>query len=108
MYLKIGKKKIEVIELTKFWERVKGLKFYLEKLDYGIKFPKKKLVSTIFLCQRIDIIMTGVNDKVLYLYSNVKPEKYFLPKFKVKDTYFLPLGTAKEFKVGDTLIFSKK
>ncbi len=108
MYLKIGKEKMEVVELTKFWERFKGLKFCLEKLDYGIKFPKKKLVSTIFLCQRIDIIMTGKEDQILYLYSNVKTEKYFLPKFKVKDIYFFPLGTAKEFKKGDKLVLSKK
>ncbi len=108
MYLKIGKKKIEVVELKGFWERFKGLKFCFEKLDYGIKFPKKKLVSTVFLCQRIDIIMTGKDDRILYLYSNVKSEKYFLPKFKVKDTYFFPLGTAKEFKKGDQLILSKK
>lgn len=108
MYLKVGKRKIEVIELITFWERIKGLKFCFLKLDYVIKFPKKKLVSTIFLCQKIDIIMTGYNDEILYLYRNVKPEKYFLPKFQAKDTYFLPLGVANKFKVGDTLIFSKK
>lgn len=108
MYLKVKNKKIDIIELTTFWERFKGLKFNLNKLDHGIKFPRKKLVSTIFICQNIDIIMTDKNDKILYLYNNVKPEKYFLPKFKVKDTFFFPLGTAKEYKIGDELNIVKK
>lgn len=109
VYLKLkNNRKIEVIEFTGFWERLRGLKFSFDELDYVIKFPKKKLVSTIFHCQKIDIVMTGNDNKILYLYSNVKSEKYFLPKFKVRDMYFLPLGTAKEFKVGDALIFTKK
>ncbi len=109
MYLKISnKKKIDIIILKSFWEKLKGLKFNFDKLNYGIKFPNKKLISTVFLCQRVDIIMTDKNNKILYLYSNVKSEKYFLPKFKVKDIYLFPLETAKEFKVGDILPIEKK
>lgn len=109
MYLRINNKKtFEVVELVNFWERFKALKFDLEKLDYVIKFPNRKIVTTVFLCQKIDIIMTDEEDKILYLYSNVKSEKYFLPKFKVKNVYFLPLDCAREFEVGDRLVFRKK
>ena len=52
--------------------------------------------------------MTNKDDVILYLYTNVKSEKYFLPKFNVRDVYFLPANSTKEFKVGDKLIFSKK
>ena len=30
MYLQVKRKKIKLIELTKFWDRFKGLKFILE------------------------------------------------------------------------------
>lgn len=108
MYLNVNKKKLEVIELISFWERFKELKFDLKKLDYVAKFPNRKIVTTVFLCQRVDIIMTNKDDVILYLYTNVKSEKYFLPKFNVRDVYFLPANSTKEFKVGDKLIFSKK
>lgn len=109
MYLKINnKKKYEVFELTEFLERFKALKFDLEKLDYVLKFPNRKIVTTVFLCQKVDIIMTDKDDKILYLYSDVKSEKYFFPKFKVKNVYFLPLECAKEYRIGEKLFFSKK
>lgn len=108
MYLKVKNKKYEVIELTKFWERFKELKFKLEKLDYVAKFPNRKIVTTVFLCQNVDIIMTDKEEKILRLYTNVKSEKYFWPRFKVKNVYFLPLNCAKEFKIGEKLEFSKK
>lgn len=108
MYLKINNKdKLEIVELKSFWSRLKGIRFSFEKLDYCIKFPNKKLLNTAFNCQRIDIVMTGKNDKILYIYQDVKPEKYFLPKFKVEDMYFLPAGAAKALKVGESLPIKK-
>lgn len=109
MYLKVNSKsKYDVVELTGFWEKFRGLKFYLDRFDYVIKFKNKKFISTAFLCQKIDIIMTDKDDKVLYLYKNVKSERYFLPKLKAKDTYFLPVGTAENYKIGDKLVFKEK
>ena len=52
MYLQVKRKKIKLIELTKFWDRFKGLKFVFEPLNYAIRFPKKKFVTTNFLCQK--------------------------------------------------------
>ena len=99
MYLQVKRKKIKIIELTKFWDRFKGLKFVLEPLDYGIKFPKKKFVTTNFLCQRIDIVLTDKEDNILYMYQNIKSEKYILPKRKVYNAYFLPKNTVKDLKL---------
>ncbi len=103
MYLKIKKKKIKIYELTNFWDRLKGLKFVLEPIDYGLKFPKKKFTTTIFLCQKIDIILTTKDEKIVYLYENMSPEKYIFPKKEVYNTYFLPQKTACNFKIGDKL-----
>lgn len=103
MYLSIKRKKIEIIELNSFFSRLKGLKFVFEPIDYGVLFPKKKGITTIFLCQKIDIVMTNKENKILYIYTSVKSEKYFLPKLKVYNIYFLPLGTGENLEIGDTL-----
>lgn len=95
MYLQVKRKKIKLIELTKFWDRFKGLKFVFEPLNYAIRFPKKKFVTTNFLCQKIDIVLTDKEDNILYMYENMKTEKYIFPKQKVYNVYFLPLNTVK-------------
>lgn len=108
MYLKVKKKKIEIKELTRFWDRFKGLKFVLAPIDYGVKFPKKRFVSTDFLCQKIDIILTDKENIILYMYENFKSEKHIFPKRKVYNVYFLPLNTAKFLKIGEKLNIKEK
>jgi hypothetical protein len=98
MYLQVKRKKIKLIELTKFWDRFKGLKFILEPINYGLRFPKKRFVTTNFLCQRIDIVLTDKEDNILYIYENMKTEKYIFPKRKVYNVYFLPLNTVKDLE----------
>ena len=75
---------------------------YLDKIDFGIKIPKKKSASTYLFCQRVDICFTDKDDKILYLYENVKTEKRFF-KFKAYNVYYLPLNTCSELKIGDKL-----
>lgn len=103
MYIKFKKKKIEIIELKSLWEKFRGLKFVLEPIDYGVKFSNKKFVSTYFLCQKVDVVLTDKDEKILYLYESVKSEKYILPKPKVNNVYFLPLGTIRLLEVGKKL-----
>jgi len=107
MYLKIKNQKIEIIECIKFSERFKSLKFVLEKIDYGLKFPNKKRISTTFFCQRVDLCFTDKDSNIIALYENVKSEKKFR-KRKAKDCYILPLNTAKELKINDKLILKEK
>jgi len=108
MYLKLKDKIIPVHELTKFWERFKGLKFVFQKIDYGVKFPKRHGFTTNFLCQPVDIILTDKKEKIIKLYSNFKTEKYIIPRLKVYNVYLFPLGTAKNFKIGDHLSIQKE
>ena len=107
MYLKLHGKKINILKLTKFKDKFKGLKFVLEPIDYGICFPNKKFITTNFLCQRVDIIITDKDDIVIDMIENVKSEKYFI-RIKAKYTYFLPLGSCKYLDVGDKLNLREK
>ena len=103
MYLQVKRKKIKLIEPQGFWNRFKGLKFVLEPINYGLRYSKKKFVTTNFLCQRIDIVLTDKEDNILYLYENMKTEKYIFPKRKVYHVYFLPLNTVKDLKINTKL-----
>ena len=102
MYLKLKKKNIDILEYTRFVDRFKSFKFYLEKIDFGIWLPRKKLANTYFFCQKVDICFTDKDDRILYLYESVKSEKMIF-KIKSHNIYFLPLGTCSNLKVGDKL-----
>mgnify|MGYP003571398621 CR=1 FL=1 len=102
MYIIVNKKKIEIKELTSFWDKFKGLKFVLNPIDYGLLLKNKKLITTNFHCQKIDIVITDSNDKIIGLIEDIGSEKYIF-KPTAKNTYYLPLGTAKNLKIGTVL-----
>lgn len=103
MYIKLKNRKVKLIEANTFWERFKGLKFVLGPLKYGVRFPKKKSSNTNFLLEKIDVILTDKEEKILYLIENIGTEKKIRRKKNVCNTYFVPRDTVKELKVGDTL-----
>ena len=107
MYIKLKNKKLKVLEYTKFKDRFKSLKFYLDKLDFGIKMPNKKVANTYFFCQRVDICFTDKDDNILYLCDNIKSEKYLI-RFKAKNVYFFPIGTNEYLNIGDNIKLTKK
>ena len=102
MYLRIGLKKIEIKELKTFKEKLKSLKFNLQTIDYGILISNKKLASTYFFCQRVDICFTDKNNKIIDLLENVKSEKRYL-RLKAHNIYYLPLNTCKHLKINEKL-----
>ena len=103
MYIKVKNRKVKLVEANTFWERLKGLKFVLGPLDYGVRFPNKKSSNTNFLFERIDVILTDKDEKILYLIENLGTEKKVRRKKNVYNTYFVPRETVKDLKVGDKL-----
>ena len=102
MYLKIKGTKINIDECSNFKNRFKSFKFYLEKIEHGLYFPKKKVANTYFFCQRVDICFTDNTGKIIYLYRNMRSEKLIF-KFKAKNVFYLPLGCADKLKIGNVL-----
>lgn len=101
MYINCGKK-IVIKSCANFSERFKSFKFYLEPIKSGLYFPNKKLASTYFFCQKVDICFTDKDDRIIALYNEVRSEKMII-KFKAKNIYYLPLGSCSLLKVGDIL-----
>ena len=93
---------IEIKECKTLKDRLKSLRFNLNKLDYALYFPNKKLASTYFFCQRVDICFIDKDNKIIALYENIKSEKRIL-KLKAKGVLYLPLGYAKKLKVGEKI-----
>ena len=53
-----------------------------------------------FMFINIDVYMTDNNNKILYIYKNLKPNKIILPKKNVYYTYESPVNYFN-YKVGD-------
>ncbi len=109
MELKVNNKKLDIIELNSFIDKLKCLKFNMDKLDYVIKLCNRRFINTYFYCQRIDLILVNNDDEIIKIYNNFKTEKFKLFKRKVKHIYILPLGTAQYYTVGEKMkILDKK
>lgn len=107
MYLICNKKKIEIEDCTTFFKRLKGFMFQMDPIKSGKRFPKCNSIHTYFMFQRIDVIMTDKNNRIIKMYPNLRSEKMILPKKKVYYTYELPLGTCENYKIGDVLIIKE-
>jgi len=95
--------KIPIKTIIKFWPKFKSLKFYLKPLDFGICYPKRKIVSTYFLCQQVDIIFTDKDNVILKICDGVYSERFVFKKRKTYYTYYLPVGASEYLNVGDKL-----
>lgn len=90
-----------VKEANTFIKKLKGLMF-IKEFNYILKF-KTNGIHTFFMKTNIDVILTNKEDKILYIYRNLKPNKIILPKRKVKYTYETPVNYIKNIKIGDNL-----
>ncbi len=103
MKLIVNKKKINIEKVDGFFNRFKLMRFKFETLDIGYLLTKRKYLNTYLYCQRVDVVMTDKDNKILYLYSNLKSEKRIFFKRKVYNTYILPLNTSKYLEIGKKL-----
>ena len=107
MYLNCNNKKIEIKECKTLKEKWKSLRFVLVPIDYGIKISNQRLWSTYYFCQRVDILITEKEEKIIKKIENVKSEKRKI-LWKKYNIYYLPINTVKYLKLGEKLKITKK
>ena len=90
---------MQIIEAKTFFQKLKGLMFQKE-FNYILKI-KTNGIHTFFMKIPIDVILTDKNNKILYIYKNLKPNKIIMPKRKVKYTYEIPINKINKTKIGD-------
>lgn len=106
MNIIINNKKIEIKKCTDFKNRLLGFMFIKKKLNYGLYFPNCNSIHTFFCFQNLNIIMTDKNNKILYIYKNVKPNKIIYKK-GIKNIYEFSNNSIKEFdklKINDIIL----
>lgn len=102
MKLVTKNKKINIKICNNFFTRLKGFMFK-KNINNILCFPKCNSIHTFFMFKKIDVIMTNKENKVLYIYNNLKPFKIILPKKNVYYTYELPNKT-NSYKINEKLI----
>ena len=88
-------KKLKINTLTSFKDRIKGYRFYLYPIKEGLCYPKKKMINTYFVCQKLDIVVTDKENNILAIYPSIKTEKFIRPRLKSYYIYLLPEGGSK-------------
>jgi hypothetical protein len=89
---------IDIIECRNLLSRFKGFMFKKNKITYGLLFRHCNSIHTFFMYQPIDVIMTDINDNILFTYEQLRPGKIILPKKGVYNTYELPIGSIHRIK----------
>ena len=82
-------KEIELKVCTSFFTRFKG--FMLTKnIDKALLFNNCNSIHTFFMLKNIDVILCNKDNKILYYYNNLPPNKIILPKKNVTKVFELP------------------
>jgi len=92
-------KKLDILICESFSSRLRGL-MMKKSIDRILCFPKCNSIHTMFMLINIDVYMTDKNNKILYIYKNLKPWKIILPKTNVYYTYETPLNYY-DYKLND-------
>lgn len=90
---------LDIITCTTYKDRLLGFMFK-KNINKILCFPKCNSIHTFFMMTNIDVIMTDKDNKILYIFKNLKPFKFILPKKDVYYTYELPINY-KEYKKDD-------
>ncbi len=101
MYLTNNKDKLLINDCTTFKDKLFGLMFK-KNFKYGLKI-RCNGIHTFFMKERIHVILTDKNYKVLYVYNNLKKNKIILPKKNVYYTFELPNNFLVNYNVGDDI-----
>lgn len=89
---------IKIKVANTFSQKLIGLMFKKEKLNYGLLLTNTNGIHTFFMFQNIDVILLDKDYNIVKTIENLKPWKIVLPKKNVKHTLELPTNTAHLFK----------
>lgn len=101
MILRINDKQIKIQKAITFKQKLFGF-MGKTNFNYGILF-RCNGIHTFFMKEKIDVILTDKNYKVIFLYKNFSKNKIILPKKGVYYTIELPINTINDLLIGDVL-----
>lgn len=92
---------IEIKVCNNFSKKLIGLMFK-KNIKYGLCFNNCNAIHTFFMKEKIDVIMTDKNNKVIYIYNNLPKNRIIMPKKNAYYTYEIP-NSLNSYNVGDIL-----
>ena len=95
MNIIINNRIIKIENCNSFKKRLFGFMFIKDNLDYGLYFSNCNSIHTFFCFQNLDIIMTDKDNRILYIYKDIKPNKIIIKK-GVKNIYEFSSNYFKE------------
>lgn len=101
MTIKYDNETIKIKVCNNIFNKFTGLMFK-KTIDKNLCFTKCNSIHTFFMFQPIDVVMTDKNYKILYIYKNLKPWKFILPKKNVYYTFEFPIKKFN-FKVNEII-----
>ena len=105
--LKIDNKYLNVIVMDTFFKKLNGLMWKKEPIKDCYIFENTNGIHTLFMFQKIDVILTDKNFKVLKTYKNLSPWKVILPKKRVYYTIEAPINVSSSININEVLTFEE-
>jgi uncharacterized membrane protein (UPF0127 family) len=96
MKINVKQLNIEITTCNKWHNRLIGFMFKKVKIGNGLLFDRCNAIHTFFMYQPIDVVMTDINNNILFTFENLNPNKIIFPKKGVYNTYELPIGSIKK------------
>lgn len=102
--LLINNQYLKVKEALTYKERLIGL-MGKTNINYGLLFPRCNSIHTFFMKEAIDVIGLNEKNEIIFLESNLKPNKLVFIHHHLKKTSILelPHDTSKYLHLGDKL-----
>ncbi len=100
--MKLNLSNVKIIKCETFCSRLMGFMFKRKKINYGLLFENCNSIHTLFMFQKIDVIMTDAKNNILYIYKGLPPFRIILPKKGVKKVYELPLNTIEKLNIKES------
>ena len=100
----IKDKQIELNFANSFLKKLKGFMFKKD-INCALRF-KTNSIHTFFMKTNIDLIMTDKNNKILYIYKNLSPNKIII-HHNVYYSYEFPSNFITDLKINDILIIKE-
>ena len=91
MILRYKDKEINLINCKSFFSRFKGF-MMCKNINKALLFDKCNSIHTFFMLRNIDVVLCDNNNKILYYFNNLKPNRVILPKKGVTRVYELPVN----------------
>lgn len=106
MYTIINNEEVELKECTNFFSRLIG-NMFKKNIKIGLVFNHCNSIHTFFMRVPIDILLCDKENRIMYIYNSLKPNRVILPKKNVSIVYEFPDKVIKNININEKISIYK-